>query len=296
MARIKWVVWITGLFLIVSLSILVLHISTNTDEFSRYNLQWNGTSEFFGSMDTAGRVEIQDISGLAGRTDSLLLIIAPERPFAEWECEDILGFLRGGNSVFLADEDGSGNTLLEGIDSEIRIIHANLTSIDRHYDDPSSVIAYPSSPDPFNSGIDYIVLNRPSSVKGGTPLFVTSLLTWVDGNGNGRIDETEELGRYPILSREYIGNGTLYVLSDPSLFINGMQNIGGGNRIFCGKFTGYDRYDLLVEQDHSRTAKADLLVKGIVYMKSSKFMRVLVFIVIAAVASLIAWKRFSEIS
>jgi hypothetical protein len=294
--KIRKVLWITGLFLVVSLSILVLHISTNTDEFSRYNLQWNGTSDFFASLDKTGSVEIREISGLEGRTGSLLLVIAPERPFAEWECIEVLDFLARGNIVFLADEGGSGNTLLEGIGSSIRIVPANLTSVDRYYDDPSSVIAYPSSPDPFNSGIENIVMNRPSHTKGGTPLFVTSLLTWVDGNDNGRIDETEELGRYPVLSRESIGNGTLYVLSDPSLFINGMQDIGGDNRNFCGKFTSYDNYDLLVEQDHSRTAKADLLVKGIVYMKSSKFMRILVFVVIGAIASLIGWKRFAGIS
>lgn len=292
--EIKRTYLITGLLLVICLFVLVLHISTNTGEYSRYNMQWNGTSVFFGSLDGSCPVEIRDTSGLVGRSNSILLVISPDRPFAEEESLDISGFLDKGNTVFLADESGSGNSLLEEIHSEIRIIPSNLSSIDRYYDDPSSLVAYPSSPDPFNSGIDSLVLNRPSHAKGGTPLFVTSLLSWVDENGNGRIDETEELGRYSILSREFVGNGTLYVLTDPSLFINGMQGIGpgNGNAAFCDRFIDGDGRILLVEQAHSRTARADLLVSGIAYMKSSKIMRTVVFIVIGAVASLIAWKRF----
>jgi len=259
-------------------------------------MQWNGTSEFFGSLTNAGATEIRDSSDLAGRTGSLLLIIAPEKPFNEWESEEIRDFLMRGNVVFLADETGLSNTLLEGLDSRIRVIPANLTSIERHYDDSSSVIVYPSSPDPFNSGIENLVLNSPSHAKGGTPLFVTSLLTWTDENGNGRLDETEELGRYPVLSREFIGDGTLYVLSDPSVFINGMQETCSGNSNFCGKFSGHDQIDLLIEQDHSSTARADLLVKGIVYMKSSKFITTVLFILIGAIASLAAWKRYAGVS
>jgi len=292
----RMVFWITGFFLLVCLSVFFLHISTNTEEFSRYNMQWNGTSQFFGSRAGMDATEIRQISDLAGRTGSFLLIIAPERPFDDRESREVHDFLTQGNVVFLADETGAGNTLLEGLDSEIRVFPANLTSMERQYGDPSSVLAHPSSPDPLNTGITSLVLNSPSYTKGGTPVFTTSLLTWADDNGNGRIDETEGLGRYTILSREYMGEGTLYVLSDPSVFINGMQDAGRENSVFLGRLAGHYGPDLLIEQDHSSTAKADLLVLAIIYMKRSKFMTTVLFILVGTGASLYAWKRYSEVS
>lgn len=295
MKIIRRVYWFTGFFLLVCLCVILLHVSTNTDEFSRYNLQWNGTSVFFRSLDATAPIEIRKLD-LAQQDGVFLLIIAPERPFHEWECNEILDFLVRGNIVFLADESGTGNTLLEGIGSGIRVVPSNLSSIDRQYDDQSSVIAYPSAPDPINKGIDRLVLNKPSYVEGKTALFSTSLLSWVDEDGNGRIGETEKLGRYSILSRENIGNGTLYVLSDPSLFINGMQGISEGNSNFLGKFSTIDGFDLALEQDHSKTARADILVRGIVYVKGSKLMKTVIFILIGALASVIAWKRYTETS
>lgn len=292
----RLVFWITGFFLLVCLSVFFLHISTNTEEFSRYNIQWNGTSHFFGSRADMDATEIKKTSDLAGRTGSFLLIIAPERPFDDRESKNVHDFLTQGNVVFLADETGAGNTLLEGLDSEIRVFPANLTSMERQYSDPSSVIAHPSSPDPLNSGIMGLVLNSPSYVKGGTPVFATSLLTWADDNGNGRIDETEELGRYTVLSRQYIGEGTLYVLSDPSVFINGMQDVSRENTIFLNTFSSHNNNDLLIEQGHSSTANADPLVLAIIYMKSSKFMTTVLFILVGAGASLYAWKRDGEVS
>ncbi|KQC08091.1 MAG: hypothetical protein APR55_03285 [Methanolinea sp. SDB] len=288
--------WVTGFFLLVCLSVFFLHLSTNTEEFSRYNMQWNGTSQFFGSRAAMDATEIRQTSDLAERDASFLLIIAPGRPFDTQESRDLHDFLTHGNVIFLADETGAGNTLLEGLDSEIRVFPANLTSVERQYGDHSSVIAHASSPDPLNSGFTGLVLNSPSYVKGGTPVFVTSLLTWTDDNGNGRIDETEGLGRYTVLSREYIGEGTLYVLSDPSVFINGMQDASRENSVFLGRLAGHDNPGLLIEQDHSSTAKADALVLAIINMKRSKFMMTVLFILVGAGASLYAWKRYTEVS
>jgi len=280
------------------LVVLLLHISTSSYEYSRYNLEWNGTSIFFNSAISAGAGEIRESAQLTGKERSILLIIAPEGTFTGEEIADIFEFIARGNIVVLADESGSGNNLLEGLESEIRIIPANITSIDRYYDDSSSVIAYPSSRDPLNAGTDSLILNRPAYVRGGQPVFSTSILTWIDGNGNGRIDEMEELGIYSIISREDIGNGILYVLADPSIFINGMHSreIGDRNQPFIDIFLQNDSFSLLLEQGRSRTATADAHVRGIIFVKSSSLLKILLFTVIGAIASLIVWKRYMGVT
>ena len=48
---------------------------------------------------------------------------------------------------------------------------------------------------------------------------------WTDTNGNERIDSDEALGTFSVMAHEKIGSGGCVVLSDPSIFINSMQDV-----------------------------------------------------------------------
>ena len=203
--------WIAGLVLLAAALLLTAHLTSNTLEFSRYNTGWNGTSLFFSALDRHRVTDITDPAGLAGYNNTtLLLIIAPEREPTGQETDAYRAFLQRGNTILLADDFGSGNAILRGMGSRISILPGNLSSLDRAYGDPYSVVVYNvTNVSPVGS-LSAVVLNRAAPLEGGTPLLRTSFLSWTDTNGNERIDSEEALGTFSVMAREEIGNGELY--------------------------------------------------------------------------------------
>jgi hypothetical protein len=240
---------------------LAAHFSTTDLEYSRYNWEWTGTSGFFSLLEEQGARDITAYAALSGSNDTLLLIIAPDAPYTPDEVSALRSFLDGGNTVFIADETGESNELLAGLGSTISVIYGNLSSADREYADPRSVMVYPKGEDPITANVSALVLNRPAVVSGGDILLTTSLFSWVDANGNGRIDGGEDLSSFAVLAREAVGNGTLYVFSDPSIVANGMLNarLTADNRLFIDQLLTI-REHVLVDQSHSLTAGADAVL------------------------------------
>lgn len=209
-----------------ALAVLVVHLTTTADEFGRYNLDWNGTSTFFDSLDRHDTVPISDPSVLAGYTNTTLLIVAPETGFTESDLIDYRDYVREGNTIILADDFSGGNTLLTGIGSGITILPGDLASVDRAYDSPSLVVAYPAGtriPPLLNTTL---VFDKAAGLTGGEAQVSTSRLSWREENTSAA-GERKVLGRYPVVAREALGKGELWVISDPSIFINGMQAADG---------------------------------------------------------------------
>ena len=284
--------WIAGIILLASALLLAAHLTSNTVEFSRYNTGWNGTSAFFSGLDRHRVTDVTDPAGLATNGNStILLVIAPDRhPTAE-ETDAYRAFLERGNTLFLADDFGTGNEILHGIGSRISILPGNLSSIDRAYGDPYSVVVYNvTNVSPVQS-LSAVVLNRAAPLEGGTPLLMTSFLSWTDTNGNQRIDSGEALGTFPVMAKEKIGNGELVVLSDPSIFINAMQDLDGkyDNPKLIENLAGGGG-PVLISQMNSRTSGTEGLSTILHVMKTTLSTEILVIIVLLLIAA-VAWKR-----
>jgi hypothetical protein len=245
-----------GAVLILSVVIASVHMTSSVEEFSRYNLQWNGSSDFFSRFEEAGGIEIHDPGELASLHPPLLFVIAPDRSFSADEIRQYRAYLDEGRTLFLADDFGTGGQLLSDLGSRIRILPGNLTSIDRRFDDESSVVAY------LSGGNATIVLNRPAALDGGETLAATSLFSWLDTDGDGRPGPGEAIGRYTVYARDIIGNGTLLVLSDPSIFINGMND--GDNRALIDSLIRDAGGVPALDQSHGRTGTREpvILVLG----------------------------------
>jgi hypothetical protein len=257
-------------FIVLGAVLVLFHLSVTTADYSRYNPGWNGTSVLFDMIDEAGGIFVTDPALLPGQGDALLLFIAPGQDPPDGVREEIGDFLSRGNCVLIASDREEVNDLLQGIGSSIRIRNARITSVDRFFEDPSSVNAFPTGNDPLSTGIPRIVGNDPSYLEGGTPVYATSLLSFRDTDGDLRLGKGEVLERFTLVSREKIGNGTLYVVSDPSIFINGMlvANPPTGNRDFAARILSFQPV-LLVEQGYSRTAEGGPLIRVINLVKDA---------------------------
>jgi hypothetical protein len=249
--------WIMGAILLASVFVLSVHLSTNNMEFSQYNIGWNGTSSFFSDLDRHRSIEISDPKELAGyRPNTTLLIIAPYHHPTTEEIAAYDAFLHNGNTIFLADDFGTGNEILEGLGSSISFLPGNLSSFDRKYADSSSVVAYRSPEESPVSLPASLTLNGPSALDGGSPLFMTTILSWVDTEVNGKLDAGEAMGMFPVMVRESKGEGQLIVLSDSSIFINSMYAEDDDNRALIRNIVSSDG-TVLIDQMNSRTADAN---------------------------------------
>jgi hypothetical protein len=286
--------WVAGLVLLVALILLVVHLSSNEDEFSRYNEGWNGTSAFFSSLDRHRVVMVSEPGELSPyRSGATLLIIAPRRSPTDSELQAYRSFLDQGNTIILTDDFGTGNQILAGLTSRISISPGPVASLDREYADPYSVVVYPSADESLLNGTGSLLLNAPASLDGGTPLLRTSLFSWIDEDGNRHLSKGEVLGIFTVMAKENNGQGTLIVLSDPSVFINAMADAGesGDNPRFLAHVRESGS-PLLIDQMNSRTRDAEGLGEILHVIKTTLLIVLLgTGIVVLLVAG--AWKRKS---
>ena len=284
--------WFAGAVLLAAVLVLTIHVSSNNLEFSRYNSGWNGTSTFFSDLDRHHVIMVTDTSELASyRNNTVLLIIAPSRTPSAAEISGYRSFLDQGNTLFLADDFGSGGEILRKLGSRITILEGNLSSIDRQYTDPQSIIVYRTTNESFVRDSVTLVLNRPAALSGGSPLLMTSLLSWIDENGDKRLNGDEILGQYPVMTEEEIGKGKIVVLSDPSIFINSMQESDqpGDNHRFIKGIVDTDGV-VLVDQMNSRTCDAEG-ISEILHLIRTTISIKLLFLALLVLAAIWAWRR-----
>lgn len=218
----------TGTILVVAALVLagivILSYLSSTDaELSRYNGGWNGTSAFYDQLERAG--------GTAAAYDALLLSASPETlilvepvVFPEGKDKDnIRQFVRNGGTLIVIAKNESANSILEAAGSTIRIHESVLSSIDMEYADPRMVIAYQVEEHRLLENVKSIALNQPSTLTGGETLLETSVISWIDRNGNGRADGSETFGKVPVMACEVLEDGEVIVLSDSGILINSMD-------------------------------------------------------------------------
>ena len=279
------------ILLTAALFLLISHLSVNNIEFSRYNTGWNGTSAFFDLPDRHITEDITDTSSLPGRKNSTLLVIAPQEQYSSSTLSDYLTFIQEGNTLFLADDFGTGNTLLQGIGSSILILPGILSSVDRAYNDSYAIVTYPDRDHPLTRNVSSLIIDKGAALEGGEPLMRTTLMSWIDADKNGRITKKEILGKYTVLSHEKIGKGEVIVLSDPSVFINAMGALEEkwDNRRFLDNVVRMNDH-LLIDQTGSRTADTDGYSMIMQYLRSSP-LGTLIFIGLLLIGLVITLQR-----
>ncbi|TAJ43933.1 DUF4350 domain-containing protein [Methanofollis fontis] len=271
--------------------ILLVHLSANDLEYSRYNLEWNGTSIVRGVLDGHGASVLVDSDDLLSCSDTLLLMIAPTTSAGDGEVNDIRAFLYGNNTLFIADDSGISNSLLAGIGSKMRIAPGNITGLDTAYRDPSFPKGYQATDHPLVRGIEWVAFNRPAQVLDGEPLLSSGLFSWYDLDGNALMDPGEPSGTFVFIAREDVGGGEVIVCADPSIFINAMQKHTApeGNRAFVENLVSL-KQNVLVSGDNSATERTSAFGSGFVALKCSPYLQAAVLCAVLAAAALV-WTR-----
>jgi hypothetical protein len=199
------------------------------------NQDWNGCSRI--ASLTANRTLLLSYDKSLPNTTSLLAIIGPSVNFTERESSNIRKFLDNGGVVLLADDFGTGNSLLEWLNVSARFSNQPLADLYYYSKNPDFPIVTDFSPNPVTDNLSAIVLDRPSYINSANSSSVTKIgysspFSFVGPTGNGRPSTNETINSYAVLATVGIGSGLLLLVADPSMFINDMIGLYDNMRLF----------------------------------------------------------------
>ncbi len=233
---------------VVAVAIALLSVSmvapaiSATEDFSIFNSGWNGTSGLAVMAYRTGKLvptfEVESTGTEITVTQAALTTIAPDprtgaliilgptKEFTDAEGKLVGDFVRDGGRLVLADDFGTGNSLLSKMGAGSRF--SGQLVMDLAFEkQPEFSVVFDIAPDPLMTNISTLLFNHPSSVTVNTSTTAviarSSVASWRDVNGNRLQDPGEPMGPFPLVARERLGLGTILLLSDPSVLINGMM-------------------------------------------------------------------------
>lgn len=261
---------------LVTLVIFILAATTSTSAFGVYNAAWDGTSE------------LQDVAEGTGATSTIAhetttyseakpnqtigIILSPDRSYTARERERIETFVRNGGTLVVAGDYGPHvNALLRKIGAEARLDGRPLRDEQVYYRSPAMPIARNVTDHPMMAGVPSVTLNHGTAVepRNASVLIQTSAYAYADTNQNGSLDANETVASYPVVTTEQLGQGTLVVAGDPSMFINAMLE-RSGNRDFVRALVAPYSHVIL---DYSHTVRLPPLAIATLLVRESPLLQ-----------------------
>ncbi len=154
-----------------------------------------------------------------------VLLLIPELGFNAAELEELHMFIRNGGTLILADDFGFGNQVLESLDTPIRFSGKLLIDPILNYRNPALPKIARFEKSQVTDNISSLSLNYATTLDntpGNEVLGASSSFSFQDNNGNRSWNPDEPSGPLTVMAAHAIGSGRLIILSDPSIFINGM--------------------------------------------------------------------------
>ena len=220
-------------------------------DFSVANGDWNGYSNIAKLLNATIIENYLDEVTLYSPSSSFLILI-PYENYSAYELDIISDFILKGGMVFILDDYGYGNQVLEFLDAPIRINKSGVL-VDPLFKYRGKML--PKIKDLYGElslfNISVIVLNHATKIDilrdGVTILAESSSFSYFDMNFNGRYDDEDPIGPFPVMVKFQYGKGVVYVLSDPSVFINSMLDLEDNKKLIVS-LSG-DR-KVIIDQTH----------------------------------------------
>jgi hypothetical protein len=221
---------------------------TSPAPFGPYNPGWDGTSTVRETIDTTPSETPVVVETTAySRVDAngtLVIILAPRTSYSATDVAQIQRFLdRGGTVLIAEDRRIETNQLLARLGASTRIDGRPVRDPQTFYRDPSLPVVTNLTNTSLTRDVESITLNGGTVLQPGnaTTVAQSSEFAYLDRNGNAELDSDEQFRAYPIATRERIGDGQLFVLSDPSVFINRMVERDGNRQLVVQSAASHDR-------------------------------------------------------
>lgn len=267
---------------------LILAASTSTAAFGAYNPAWDGTSDFRETTDrrTDSRVALDTAAYETVDPDgTVAVVLSPEAPYTANDTRRVRTFVAAGGTLVVAEDFGPhGNALLAGVGADARFNGTRLRDEREYYRAPSLPVATNVTDTPYTTGVEQLTLNGATTIDANntTVVATSSQFGYLDRNATGGLSPADELGEYPVVTVEPVGDGRVISVSDPSLFINTMLS-QPDNEAFATALIGTGDRMLL---DYSRVGAQPPLAVAVLLIRSAPWLQV----GLAAVGTGLVWR------
>jgi len=215
--------------------ILLIFTSIASASYADYdisNTNWNGISEIYKYTKNLGYSTdtVDDFESALSQKDVVLIVLYPQ---SQKYSKELKNFVENGGSLLLADDFGNGNEVLsDALLFPISFGKGQVCDMENNYKKSIAPIVRVKN-HPVTYGVKTIVTNHPTYIfpPSSEDIAFFYPTSFIDSNLNGRKDQNEKSGEYSFARALNIGKGRVIVLSDPSIFINEMIDLGD-NRLF----------------------------------------------------------------
>lgn len=280
--------------LITTLTTVAVGVGTSSAAYGSYNYDWDGTSDIRPVAADAGS-DIEIVRSEAGyrqanAQSATALILEPTDSYSEPESDAVASFLdRGGTVVIAAEGDSEANQLLTTLGVSSQFDGRALRDEQRHYGNPALPIGTSVREATVTSNVSQLTVNHGTTVSASedaTVLINSSAFSYIDANANDELDPAEPIQEHPIVVREAVENGSVVLVSDGSVFINGMLD-RTDNRQFAANVLG--RSDTLLI-DHQRRPAIPEAVAFVLTIINSPLRLLLLALSVISVIGIVWWR------
>ncbi|MBI2852965.1 MAG: DUF4350 domain-containing protein [Chloroflexi bacterium] len=240
-------------------SLLSVWFYPSAQDFMESNRTWNGIKSF---SSESGAQSVDSLSKLPSLPREHTLIVVPYVDPTPEELSRIRQFVDNGGSLLLMDDYGYGNNILKYLELPTRFDNRPLLDPLFSYKNQRMPRVTDFSPEIRNAGISALTLNHATSlinVEESQALAWSSSNSFLDTDGNEAYNAGEPAGPFPVVARFKHGQGTVTLVSDPSIMINSMVNRDDNSRFikYLSSPPGAERPNTVLV-DHSLLTKTPL--------------------------------------
>jgi hypothetical protein len=217
---------------VVALLISVPLLNTTKEDFSTYNTAWNGASDAkaLASRDGYTTRSVFALSEIGSSGDGVLFMLNPNSSvgFSGSDASTIQSFAKNGGVLVLANDFGNGNAVLSGlgVSDEARFSGSLLEDNVSKGVDAAHPLITDINASGLTAGVLELYFNYGTALDtlGGnvTVLARSAPTSYLSTSAGGNAPVSATTGARPVLATLDYGNGRIVLLSDPSVFINGM--------------------------------------------------------------------------
>jgi hypothetical protein len=161
------------------------------------------------------------------------LVLIPSLPPSRSDLEALKAYVENGGALILMNDFGAGNAVLTGLGVEARfddrlLVDPLFTHRSRRLPRIVDLLG-----GPLAEGVETLVLNHATVISEDPGLRIvarSSLASFLDANKNGQRDPGEPQGPFTIAGLARVGVGRAVLISDPSIMVNGMLDLGDNRR------------------------------------------------------------------
>jgi hypothetical protein len=215
--------------------ILLVYLTTSLsvlqapDDFSPTNTAWNGMSNFvLGDRPLI----LQNLTSLPPNGQGFVLMeVGPSIAFTNIEARAVSSFVQSGGTLVIADDFGSGNTLLQGMGLSTRFTGSLLA--DPLFNFRNSWLV--NIPRVEMSNVSSLAFNYATTLSvadaGAQTIGLSSDFSYIYPTQPGENISNTPHGPLPVLAKVPFGHGEVLLVSDASVFINSMLGRNGNSAL-----------------------------------------------------------------